>query len=431
MKVQLIADSCFLFEFNGVRVLTDPWIGGAIYGGSWLQYPPPTIQAKDIGALDYIFISHIHEDHCDLKTLEKLDRNATVVLMDKKPNFVEKFLKYHSLKFKDIINLRPRVKFEAAPCLYFEVVEADPEHELNHILDSSLLIHFDSKTIYFANDNPPYPGLDQYLSQYNFELALLPPAGGSGYPACYQNLTDSEKLERAAQIIEKYQKQMLACLRRLKPRLFACAASSHVLAGRSAKLNGLMAWPKSAASPYKYLAGEVSKNDQFKPVLLNPGDQLELESEAGADYTSAIAFYENEYKRTQFINDVASNVLHGHEFIQLVPTVSFEYLMNLAFARLKGYLDAKNINLSWSYSIQIALGQYANISLSKPYTLEFSTKPCENNRLVIACDKNLLYLLLTGGFSWNIADASGFLSYHRFPDKYIFEVYIALNHLRI
>jgi len=431
MKVQLIADSCFLFDFNGIRILTDPWIGGAIYGGSWLQYPPPNVLAKDIGSLDYIFISHIHEDHCDLTTLAQLDRNAIVILMDKVPNFVEKFLDYHSLKFKAVINLKPRVKYEAAPNLFFEVVEADPEHELNHILDSSLLIHFNDKTIYFANDNPPYPGLDDYLSQYNFELALLPPAGGSGYPACYLNLTDEEKKMRASEIIEQYHEIMLSCLRRLKPRLFACAASSHVLAGRSAKLNELMAWSKSAAAPYLYIANKIEKNDQFRPVLLNSGDQIDLEGELGADFSHAIDFYENEVERDNFINDVASIISHDHDAIRLSPSISFEHLITLAFSRLERYLTMKGIDLQWNYSIQISSDQYANISLSKPYRLTFSAEPCKENRLLVSCDFKLLYLLLTGGFSWNIADASGFLSYHRFPDEYVFEVYIALNHLRV
>jgi L-ascorbate metabolism protein UlaG (beta-lactamase superfamily) len=35
MKITLVADSTFIFEHCGVRILTDPWIGATIYGGAW------------------------------------------------------------------------------------------------------------------------------------------------------------------------------------------------------------------------------------------------------------------------------------------------------------------------------------------------------------------------------------------------------------
>ena len=241
MKITLIADSCFLFEYQGIRILTDPWIGTTTYDGAWMQFPQPVITASEVGSLDYIFISHIHEDHCDLQTLLDLDRNAKVILMDRQPNFVANFLAYHNLNFQQVIYLSPRQLWEAAPGLYFEVVEADPAHALNHLLDSSLIIHFDNRAIYFANDNPPYPALDEYLSRYHFDLALLPPVGGSGYPACYENLNKSEKLEKASCIRNRYHSEMLDCLRQLQPRLFCAIANSHVLAGSSAPLNDFMA----------------------------------------------------------------------------------------------------------------------------------------------------------------------------------------------
>ena len=93
MKVTFVADSTFIFEHEGLRILTDPWIGTTIYGGAWRQFPQPVIKPSDVGRLDYIFISHIHEDHCDAQTIAALDRNATVLLMDRKPNFVDSFLR--------------------------------------------------------------------------------------------------------------------------------------------------------------------------------------------------------------------------------------------------------------------------------------------------------------------------------------------------
>lgn len=431
MKITLIADSCFLFEYQGIRILTDPWIGTTTYDGAWMQFPQPIITASEVGCLDYIFISHIHEDHCDLQTLLTLDRNAKIILMDRQPNFVANFLDYHNLNFQQVICLSPRQLWEVAPRLFFEVVEADPAHALNYLLDSSLIIHFDNRAIYFANDNPPYPALDEYLSRYHFDLALLPPVGGSGYPACYDNLNESEKLEKASYIRDRYHSEMLDCLRQLQPRLFCAIANGHVLAGSSAPLNDFMAWPTSAASPYRYIANHRQDGDTFLPILLLPGDTISLENEVGVEDSVAVQFYDNEIERTTFIQEVATNSHHNFESIQLNPSISFPHLLNLSHQRLARYLSLNKIDLPWQYIFAYPCGKYASVALSPPYKLDLDVIAPEKNRLVILCEPRLLFLLLTGGFSWNIADASGFLRYDRSPDEYIIDLYIALNHFRI
>lgn len=431
MRVTLVADSCFIFEHAGIRLLTDPWIGTSIAGGAWIQFPRPVISAHEVGRLDYIFISHIHEDHCDLPTIRRLDRNARIVIMDRRPNFVENFLRYHRLEFREVINLPLRRHLEIGPSISLEVVEADPTHTLNHLVDSALLIHYDGKSIYFANDNPPYAAIDDYLKRYRFELALLPPVGGSGYPAFYDNLSDEQKRKRAAQIIDHYHEELLQCLRRLKPRLFGCAANGHVLSGKQAKLNQYMSWPPTAASPYRYVRDRLTEDDQFRPILLQPGDSIELELDSGTDFAPACDFYENQEARSQFIEGPALEVPFAFEALQLNPSVSFATLMELAYPRLKAYLERSAIDLPWHYFFLYPHEKYASVSLSPPYDLDMDAEVTPSERLIIRAEPRVLYLLLTGGFSWNIADATSFIRYDRQPDTYIYEMYIALNHFRI
>ena len=431
MQVTLISDSCFIFEHEGVRILTDPWIGTSIYGGAWVQYPPPKLQASAVGRLDYIFISHIHEDHCDPVTLAQLDKNARIILMDREPNHVDNFLKYHGLKFKEVILLKPREIFHVSGQLAVEVVEADPKHKLNHLLDSSLLIHYGKKSIYFANDNPPYPEIDTYLKRYSFDLVLLPPAGGSGYPAFYRSLDSERKTARRDQIIEHYQNELLSCLRRLSPRLFACAASGHVLSGKNWQKNYEMAWPTSAAAPYRFVHERLKKGDNFRPLLLNSGQQIDLDIEQGATFNSAIDYYENRSDRDLFIAQEASQVPYFYESFQLVPSVKFEHLLDLSLTRWRRHLTSINLEVDWVVQLGLPGGHFATLSLSSPYDLTYEDSLRKDRRLGIFADPRLLFFLLTGGFSWNIADAAGYIEYDRIPDDFIQEIYIALNHLRI
>lgn len=431
MQVTLVSDSCFIFEHEGIRILTDPWIGTSIYGGAWVQFPQPKLRASDIGRLDYIFISHIHEDHCDPVTLSQLDKNAKIILMDRTPNHVDNFLKYHGFGFKEVILLKPREVLRITDQLAVEVVEADPKHKLNHLLDSSLLIHYGKKSIYFANDNPPYPEIDAYLKRYSFDLVLLPPAGGSGYPAFYRSLAPEQKAMRRNQILEYYQDGLLSCLRRLSPRLFACAASSHVLSGKNWHKNYDMAWPTSADAPYRFVNERLDEGDTFRPLLLNSGQPVDLDAEQGVTFDRAIDFYENRNDRDNFIAEEASKIPYFFESFQLVPSVKFEYLLDLSLARWRRHLTAISMEVDWVVQLALPDGRFATLSLSSPYGLTYEDSLRADRRLGIFTDPRLLFFLLTGGFSWNISDAAGYIEYDRRPDDYIQEIYIALNHLRI
>jgi UDP-MurNAc hydroxylase len=435
MKVTLIADSCFIFEHNGKRILTDPWIGTPIAGGAWIQFPPPVIKAKDVGPLDYIFISHIHEDHCDLHTIKHLDRDAEIVLMDRKPNFVADFLDFHGLTFKKVHNIKLRDKFEIMPGFLLEPVEADPAHKLNHMIDSSLLIHYDGKSIYFANDNPPYEGLDDYLKQYDFELAIIPPVGGSGYPAFYENLSDEEKTAKAQAIQLKYFEEMLACLRRINPRLYSVAANGHVLSGENAGLNKFMCWPANNNEPFKYLRDNTGPEDSFRPVIISPGVTLNLQNYDGASYEDAVIAYDNEAERTSYIEEVAAKVPYFFDSFDMRSSINFKTLFELAHRRMRDYLARNKVDIDMRYLFPFdAEGdkRVAAIDMQAPYDLSFHDADAAHDRfLTVNVDPRALYFLLTGGFSWNIADATGFIKYNRVPDDYHYDTYIALNFLRI
>ena len=72
MRVQYIASATILVEHAGVRVLCDPWLTEPIYGGAWYHATPLISSPEDFQDIDAIYCSHIHEDHVDWHTLERL-----------------------------------------------------------------------------------------------------------------------------------------------------------------------------------------------------------------------------------------------------------------------------------------------------------------------------------------------------------------------
>jgi UDP-MurNAc hydroxylase len=434
MQVTLLADSTFLFEHNGVRILTDPWIGSRIYGGAWVQFPQSLITADQIGRLDYVFISHIHQDHCDLETIKQLDKSATIILMKKTPSYVGNFLNFHNLGFESVLEVPIRSRVSIKGGIEIEILEADPTHALNYLIDSSLVLHYENKALLFANDNLPHPAIYEYLRGMNIALAILPCSGGSGYPARYGNLTDDEKEKRSAEIVDYYFRSSIDSLRAINPDRFLWAAGSHVLAGSNANLNRFMAWPRSHADSYRYLEKHVKDDENFSPVLISPGQTFELESKNRSTLSEAISFYENEVERNTFIDSEKQlQIPYQFEQLELTPSVNTNTLLKLASSRLRRFLEDNEIQIEWALQFHTheKPEEVFTIQLMPPYLVVENGPLLPTNRLVIACDTRLLVLLLTGLFSWNIADASCFLSYDRLPDEFIPEMYILLNHFRI
>ena len=73
MKIKNIGSSSAILESNGKRILFDPWLDDPIAYGSFFHWPPLKMGVTDIGEVDYVYISHIHEDHCSPGTIKHLN----------------------------------------------------------------------------------------------------------------------------------------------------------------------------------------------------------------------------------------------------------------------------------------------------------------------------------------------------------------------
>src|SRR5947209_6720517 len=84
MRVTYFGQACTLIEVAGRKILTDPWLTEGAYFGTWfhthiLAEAGVTLETvpKDI---DYIFISHEHEDHLDPEALRHFSPDIPVLI---------------------------------------------------------------------------------------------------------------------------------------------------------------------------------------------------------------------------------------------------------------------------------------------------------------------------------------------------------------
>jgi L-ascorbate metabolism protein UlaG (beta-lactamase superfamily) len=85
VRVTYVCHACMLIETKGVRILTDPWIHGPCFYGTWYQLPEPLFRIEDLLPLDYIYISHSHPDHLHAPTLARVPKETQLIIPGEEP----------------------------------------------------------------------------------------------------------------------------------------------------------------------------------------------------------------------------------------------------------------------------------------------------------------------------------------------------------
>ena len=419
-----------ILEHQGVRMMMDPWLDDGIFHGSWVHFPPLKIGIADVGRLDYIYISHIHEDHCSLGTLEHLDRNATVLIMDRKPNFVLDFLERNKLGFKRILVIKPRHPVELQQGLIADMIEPDPADAMASAIDSALVLRWNDRVILNANDCQPHPGMIDYVrSTYGKpDLAMLPYSGGSGYPSCYINLSDEEKLTERDRIRSMRMEAFINTVRALEPRQVMPFADQYAIAGSRAALNEFVSHP---ATPAAVRAPMEQAGLADKLLLLNSGQRYDFDTHKhlpDAPYQDY-----NDAERKAWLDGINAGYVYDHEKFSFASGVPLERLARQARARLWAYQQARGalpdctLVLDAPQSSQVMLLPLSRAEVTLAPREALVNAPF----LRIRAPRDLMIMMLLGHVSWNIADAALFLDYERVPNVYDPTIYFLINLLRV
>ena len=72
MKIKNIHNAFTIVESGGHKIICDPWIEDGIFDGGWGIFPPVENIENYLDGTTHCFISHIQEDHFDLKLDEQV-----------------------------------------------------------------------------------------------------------------------------------------------------------------------------------------------------------------------------------------------------------------------------------------------------------------------------------------------------------------------
>lgn len=162
---ETVGNATLICNDNGPVLVTDPWLGGSAYFGSWgMSHQIPEAQMGAIQESRNIWISHGHPDHLSLDSLLPL-RDKRIFVSDHVGHRIADFLigaGFNTIVLKDRqwVELSPRIRIQALAHYY---------------QDSILLVDLGDTLIINMNDTPltVWGGYIQRIAKHYKRVVLL------------------------------------------------------------------------------------------------------------------------------------------------------------------------------------------------------------------------------------------------------------------
>jgi hypothetical protein len=141
MKLTYVSHACLLMEHEQLKIVTDPWFNGPAYLNQWHVFPRPA-DTSFVHDVTHIILTHGHEDHLHLPTLNLMNKNAKVYYPYTWSDGARKRLQNSG--FKDVQEVSALKKIKLADNVFATFIVNG--------LDAFVVYEFDGKVFVNLND---------------------------------------------------------------------------------------------------------------------------------------------------------------------------------------------------------------------------------------------------------------------------------------
>lgn len=445
MKVKKLGSATVIIETDEVSILCDPWLTDGIYYGSWCNYPPIELEKCDFSEIDYVYISHVHPDHFDPKTMMLLS-TETPVLIHK---YHQKFLKANieRLGFK-VIELDNSVPFELSKNTKLSIYAADncDPRICGHMFGcftsdikgsmqlDSLCVIDDGKSILVNTNDCPYGIAKNTLSLVKkaypkIDFALVGYTSASLYPHCMMNFTESEMEAGIERAKNSGLSTAIQTLNVLQPTHYMPFAGTYIIGGREYRKNKNLPIPEIQHAVLKIQQELKDLDVHANPVLLNFNEFFDV---AAGQQSSSYSPIETE-ERARYIEEVAQHFKYDFDDDERPGDDELIEMFGIAVEGIK----RKQKELSFYEDINLLFdlpsGAYAKINLREGELSTITDHIALDNWHRFSLDPKLLARALRGPrfANWNNIEIGGLLNFSRNPDVYRMDVHTLINALHM
>ena len=219
-KIKFLGHASIYIETPKVSIVTDPWFsksGAFLY--NWFQFPDNTeINFDWVKTLDYVCLSHEHQDHYDIEFLKTLPDSTKIVI----PKYDDVFL-YTSLKNNlpnEVIEVYSRTYLNMGDVVYTPVRQSVPGWD-----DCTLMFETPMGTIADINDMKASEDDLEFIERnFRINYMFIQYSGASWYPQVYSMYDTETKIKLAKKKVYNKFKNVLNTYERLNPQyIVPCA----------------------------------------------------------------------------------------------------------------------------------------------------------------------------------------------------------------
>ncbi|WIV66865.1 MBL fold metallo-hydrolase [Natrialbaceae archaeon AArc-T1-2] len=436
MEVTYLSSAALLIDDGQAQLLCDPWLVDGAYYGSWAHHPDFDAQPEEFTDVDYIYLSHIHPDHFDPATLERMDADIPVLIHDYRWDYLREAVE--DLGY-EAIELPHDERTHLAGDLHINVLAADgcdPQLCGNYFgctwyddqadepgstqVDSMAVIDDGEHTIVNTNDCPyqlAESGCRKIKRDYgHIDLVCHQYSAAQFYPQAVTNYDHERKVRERERVIREKHELALEFLDIFEPDYYMPFAGEYLLAGSLAHLNEYTANPPRQRA-LEFFESRVDPDDH-ECVFLNSGEYIDLESgERSAPFEptdpAAVKAYVEEELATRTFE---------YEHDPMPTLAELQAYVPYAYENLED--KRKRIGYSTDTTVLVSLldDEYLELTMNGDgYRVVSKPAVCEYDGYVkMEIDPRLLNRLLDGPHSayWADAKIGSHLGISKEPDIY-------------
>ena len=190
MRITWLGHATVLIDVDGVRVLTDPVLGGRIGPLTRIAAAP---DEDGLDRLDVVLVSHLHADHADLRSLRRVAASTPVIV----PSGAGDWMRSKGIAHVHELRAGADTDIGAVRVSATAALHDGRRWRLGAAADCVGYLVTGSTSAYFAGDTDLFEGIDALRGEV--DVALLPVSGwGRTLPPGH---LDPERAARAAALI--------------------------------------------------------------------------------------------------------------------------------------------------------------------------------------------------------------------------------------
>jgi len=423
MKVTYYTAAVIVVEVNGLKILCDPWLYPGAFYGSWYHYPPFEFNPEEFSDVDYIYISHTHEDHLCAKSMEALNKNIPVLIHKFKSPFVKRIIERMGF---NVIEIPHGERYDLTNNVHFKVFSSQESSESDEgkqtAIDTYCLISNEKYTFINTNDNfieNIQSELHKIKEEYgDIDFLANVYTSASCYPQTTLSLSDEEYKKEKNRVTKWCYDRSATLIKSLNPKYYMPFAGFYLLAGKLSPLNN----KKVNSCPYEakqYFEENYpySLKDN-KCVVLNRGEFFDIETGTQSKEYTHYSYDEKQ----KYINNVLSKVKFDYEQdpIPNSPIVEIESLLPECYDRMEGHRGRLNYATDTDVYVKVSDENYIFISMSGGgcYIVKKEHLYKSDKHVIMEMDIRLLIKILNGPrfAHWDNADTGSHIFYRKKPN---------------